>query len=108
MPVFRSESERAGSETGSAGGHNRILLKQLGNQGRVEIGANTNDHSIVEIDHPAVAIIEAHAVPGGRERMKFDYCLIVLDDQMLHLKLGALRKNLAQLRERAGYESPFC
>src|ERR1700734_3440326 len=36
--------------------------------------------------------------------MELDHCLIVLDEQMLHLKLCALWKNLTQLREGAGDE----
>src|SRR5260370_24158022 len=33
--------------------------------------------------------------------MKLDYRLIVLDDQILHVELGALRKHLSQLGEGA-------
>src|SRR5258708_1097433 len=35
-----------------------------------------------------------------RQRMKVDYPLIVLDNQILHVELGALRKHLSQLGER--------
>src|SRR5580704_197270 len=36
--------------------------------------------------------------------MKLDHRLIVLDDQMLHLELCALRKNLSQFRKGASNE----
>src|ERR1700693_3800791 len=78
---------------------NRILLEQAGDHGRVEVGANTDDQGVLEIHDPAVAVVEAHAVPGRRERMKLDHGLIVLDEQMLHNELRALRKNLTQFRE---------
>src|ERR1700735_3970979 len=52
---------------------NRILIEQAGHHGRVEVGTNTYDQSILEIDNPAVAIVEAHAVLGRCERMKFNH-----------------------------------
>src|SRR5580692_6928417 len=36
--------------------------------------------------------------------MKFNYCLIVLNDQILHMELRAVWENLAQLGEGALYE----
>src|ERR1700677_1277208 len=79
----------------------RILLKQSSDHGRVEVGANSYDPCILEIDDPAIAIVEAHAVPGRRQRMKLDHRLIVHDEQMLHMELCALRKYLSQLGEGA-------
>jgi hypothetical protein len=45
----------------------RILREQLGNHGRVEVGADTRINSVLEINHPAVAVIKTHAVLGGRQ-----------------------------------------
>src|ERR1700756_4752398 len=56
------------------------------------------------MNDPTKAVVEAHAVLGRREGMKLDHRLIVLDQQMLHLELRALRKNLTQLGEGAGDE----
>src|SRR6201988_284715 len=83
---------------------NRILIEQSGDHRRVEVSANTYDHCLLEIDDPAVAVVEAHAVLGRRERMKFDHRLIVFHEQMLHLELRPLRKNLTQLGEGASDE----
>jgi len=53
-----------------------------------------------EIHRPAVALVEAHAILGRRQRMKFDYGLVTLYDQILRVQLRALRENLTQLGER--------
>src|ERR1700722_13185224 len=37
--------------------------------------------------------------------MKFDYRLIALNEQMLHMQLSALRKNFTQLGEGAFYKN---
>src|SRR5258708_21382823 len=79
---------------------NRILLEQSGDHGRIEVGPNANDHVVSEIHHPAVAVVEAHAILGRRQRMKFDYRQVTLYDQILHVQLRALRANLTQLGER--------
>ena len=44
----------------------RILLKQSGDHRRVEVGTNSHDQSVSEIDYPAVVVVEAHAVLGCR------------------------------------------
>src|ERR1700756_4905492 len=56
------------------------------------------------MNDPTKAVVEAHAVLGRREGVQLDHRLIVLDQQMLHLELRALRKNLTQLGEGAGDE----
>src|SRR5271168_2827258 len=50
----------------------RVLLEQSGDHGRVEVGANTYDQAVLEIDDPAVAIVETQAVLGRRQGMKLD------------------------------------
>src|ERR1700684_42182 len=84
---------------------NRILLEQSGDHRRVEVGTNSHDQFLSEINYPAVAIVEAHAVRRRRQRMKFDYRLVVLYDQILHMELRAVWENLAQLGEGALPES---
>jgi hypothetical protein len=72
----------------------RILVEQSGDHSRVEVGANTDDDSVLEMHDPTIAVVEPHAVPGRREGMKLDHRLIILDEQMLHMELRALRMNL--------------
>ena len=45
----------------------RILLKQSGDHGRVEVGAYAYNHTVSEIDDPAVPVIEPHTVLGRRQ-----------------------------------------
>src|ERR1700677_1169472 len=90
-----------GQRRGRVDSADRVFLEQTGDQGGVEVGANTHDQPVLEPDDPAVAIVEAHAVLGCRQGMKLDHRLIVLDDQVFHVELRALGKNLSQLGERA-------
>src|ERR1700722_12194974 len=91
-------SERGGRNNRS---WNRIFLEQSGDHRRVEIGANAHDQSVLEIDYPAITIVEAHAILRRGQRMKFDYRLVILNDQVLYMELRALRKDLSQLGESA-------
>src|ERR1700761_1575192 len=84
---------------------NRILFEQSGDHRRVEVGTNSHDYAISEIDYPAVEVIEAHAVLGCRERVKFNYRHIVLYEQIRHMELRTLWENLAQLGEGTFRES---
>jgi hypothetical protein len=84
-----------------------ILGEQFGNHGRVEVGAHTRNNSVLEINHPAVAVVEAHAILGSRQRMQLNHGLITFRDHMLHMQLRALRKNPAQLGEGARNECLF-
>jgi hypothetical protein len=83
---------------------NRILLEQSGNHRRVEVGTNPYDQPLLEIDYPAITVIEAHAVLGRCKRTKLDYRLVVFDNQMLHVELCSLGKHSTQFRECAGDE----
>jgi hypothetical protein len=60
-----------------------ILLEQSGDHGRVEVGTNTYDHSVLEIYCPAAGIVEAHAIFGRCLRMQLDHCLTALNDYMI-------------------------
>src|SRR6202050_697341 len=101
-PPFRWIGIRGAEKRGRYGRScNRILFEQSGDHRRVEIGANSHDQSVPEINYPAIAIVEAHAVLRRCQRMKFDYRIVVLNDQILHMKLRALRKDLSQLGESA-------
>src|SRR5580692_2537197 len=78
-----------------------VLFEQSSDEGRVEVRANANDDGIPETDHPAVAVVETHAVLRGRERAELYDGLVVLDDQVLDDELRAVRQNLPQLGERS-------
>ena len=69
----------------------RIFREQLGNHGRVEVGADTRNCPLLEINYPAVTIVEAHAVLCGCQGMQLNHCLVTLDDQIFHMQLRALR-----------------
>src|SRR5580658_8297234 len=86
---------------------NRILLEQSCNHGRVKVGAYAYDHAVLEIHDPAVTVIEPHTVLGRGQRMKLHHRLIVFDDQVFHLELRSLWKDLSELVECARNECPL-
>jgi hypothetical protein len=86
----------------------RILVEQSGDHSRVEVGANTDDHSVLEMHNPTIAVVEAHAVLGRREGMKLDHRLIILDEPMTlshHVisELHLFRQKARQFKQK----SPF-
>jgi hypothetical protein len=52
----------------------------------------------------ATMIVETKSVPGSREQAQFHDRPVVLDQEMLHHELRALRQHLVQFGERAGDE----
>ena len=45
----------------------RILLKQSGDHSRVDVGTYAYNHTVSEIDDPAVSVSEPHTVRGRRQ-----------------------------------------
>ena len=45
----------------------RILQEQPCHHRRVQVGTHLHDDAVAEADDPAVAIVKAHAVVGGRQ-----------------------------------------
>lgn len=82
----------------------RIFRKEPGHHRGVQIGADPVDDLAVEMNEPAIAIVETKSVPGGGKRMQFDDGPVVLDQDMLHHELRALRQHFVQPGERAGDE----
>ena len=78
--------------------------KSRATMARIQVGPDAVDDLAVEVDDPAVSVVEPHAVLGRRQGMKLHHGLIVLDDQMLRHELGPIREHLAELGELAGDE----
>src|ERR1700733_1729043 len=85
----------------------RILGKEAGHEGGIEIGSNLDYRAVYKAADPAIAVIKSQTVLCGRHGMKLHDCLVVLHEQMLDNELSPVRQNLGQLREGSGQEIGF-
>jgi hypothetical protein len=64
----------------------RVLVERLGEQDRVEIGADTDDNVVSEVDDPAKAVVGPQPIAGRGVRMEFNHGLVVLDEKMVRVQ----------------------
>ena len=85
----------------------RVFLKQTRDHRRIEIGPRLVDRVAIEVDDPAVSVVEPEPVLGRRQRMKLHDSLIILYEDMLDDELGPMGQNLVELFEGPRYKIGF-
>jgi hypothetical protein len=85
----------------------RVLFEETRNHRRIEIRPHLVDGIAIEVDDPAVPVVEPQSVLRRRQGMKFHDSLIFLHEQMLDDELGSVWQNLVELRESPGQEIRF-
>src|ERR1700735_5520883 len=85
----------------------RVFFEETRDHRRVEIGPHSVDGVTIEVDNPAVSVVEPQSVLRRGEGVKFHDSLVILHEQMLDDELSPVGQNLAELREGPGQEIRF-
>src|SRR4029077_3394917 len=85
----------------------RVFFEQTRDHRRVEIGPHSVDGVTIEVDDPAVSVVEPQSVLRRGQGVKFHDSLVILHEQMLDDELSPVGQNLAELREGPGQEIRF-
>src|SRR5262245_54948005 len=73
----------------------RVFFEETRDHRRIEIGPHAVDGVAVEVDDPAVPVVEPQSVLRRRQGPKLHDSLIVLHEQMLDDELSAVGQNLS-------------
>src|SRR5277367_4342236 len=105
--VFVSTTRQVGRMRRQRRWLDRVFFEETCDHRRIEIGPDTVDGVSIEVEDPAVSVVEPHSVLRRGQGVKFHDSLVVLHEQMLDDELSPIGQNLAELREGPGQEIRF-
>src|SRR5271167_4933285 len=85
----------------------RIFLEETRDHRRIEIGPYLVYCVSIEVDDPAISVVEPQSVLRRGQGVKFHDSLIILHQQMLDDELNSVGQNLGEFREGPGQEIRF-
>src|SRR5271155_5800420 len=85
----------------------RIFLEETRDHRRIEIGPYLVDCVSIEVDDPAILVVEPQSVLRRGQGVKFHDSLIILHDEMLDDELSPMGQNLSELRKGPRQELRF-
>src|ERR1700722_13096024 len=81
-----------------------VFSEQLSDQRRVQVCPDFCDDVVFKDANPAITIVKSHTIFRHRQRMQFNYGVMILHEDVLDAQLRALRKHFSKFGECAAYE----